>query len=223
MNVKGMIAEFVGTFALVFIAVGALAVDHSTGGGVGLVGIALANGLVIAAMASATFAISGGQLNPAVTIGLLLTGKIGARDAVGFIATQLLAGVAGVLAVQAAVPRASLEAVGMGAPALGAGIGGMQGLVTEVVLTFFLVFVIFGTAVDRRAPKQAALYIGMAVTLAILMGGPVSGAAMNPARYLGPALLGPGLTHAWIWFVGPIGGSAAAALLYHHVLDERRG
>lgn len=221
MHVKGMVAEFVGTFALVFVAAGAMAMDHASGGALGLVGIAVANGLIIAVMASATMAISGGQFNPAVSLALLITGHAKPGDAIAYIATQLIAGVAAVFVVGQAVPAESLQAVAMGTPSLGATTSTAQAVVTEIVLTFILVFVIFGTAVDRRAPKQSALYIGMAVTLAILMGGPISGAVMNPARYFGPALLGPGLGQLWIYTLGPLVGGASAALLYHHVLDER--
>ena len=94
-------------------------------------------------------------------------------------------------------------------------------LVTEIVLTFFLMFVIYGTAIDRRAPKVGALFIGLTVVLDILMGGPISGAAMNPARHLGPALLGGGTQNMWIYWVGPIVGALLASFLYHHMLEEK--
>jgi len=109
----------------------------------------------------------------------------------------------------------------MGTPALGAGVSIGQGLLIETILTFFLVFVIFGTAMDARAPKMGRLFIGLAVTLGILVGGPLTGAAMNPARHLGPALLGGGLSHVWLYWVGPVVGSILAALVYHHVLEEK--
>ncbi len=220
MNVKAYLAEFVGTFALVFIAVGAIVADLMSEGAAGLTGIALANGLVIAAMATATAAISGGHLNPAVTFGMLITGKISGKNAVGYAIAQCLGAIAGAAVLRAIVPTDALRAVGMGTPALADGIGVTAGVLTEAVLTFFLVFVIFGTAVDSRAPKAGGLYIGMAVTIGIFMGGPITGAAMNPARHLGPALLGGGLSETWIYWVGPLLGSSAAALLYANVLEE---
>ena len=87
-------------------------------------------------------------------------------------------------------------------------------------LTFFLIFVVFGTAVDSRAPQVGGLFIGLTFAVDILMGGPITGAAMNPARHMGPALLGGGLQHAWLYWVGPTIGGVAAALVYHHVLEE---
>jgi aquaporin Z len=97
----------------------------------------------------------------------------------------------------------------------------MMGLVLEFILTFFLVFVVFGTAMDKRAPQVGGLFIGLTVTLDILAGGPISGAAMNPARYLGPALLGGGLQYIWLYWLGPLAGGAAAALVYHYLLEDR--
>lgn len=219
MNSKALVAEFVGTFALVFVGVGSIAASMHTGSG--LVGIALAHGLTIAVMVAATGAISGGHLNPAVTIGAWLTKKIDSSNAIGYIISQCLAGIVAALLLKVSVPGETLSAVSMGTPALGPGITVTQGLITEIILTFFLMFVIYGTAIDRRAPKLGGLYIGLTVALDILMGGPISGAAMNPARHLGPALFGGGLEHIWLYWVGPIAGAAAAAFLYHHVLEEK--
>jgi len=220
MNYKAWIAEFVGTFALVFIGVGAIAANEITGGGSGLVGIALAHGLTIAVMVSATAAISGGHINPAVTFGALLTKKIDAGNAAGYIASQCAGGIAGAAMIKVVVPAAALGAVSMGTPALGEGISAGKGVLLEAVLTFFLVFVVFGSAMDARAPKMGGLFIGLTVALDILMGGPLTGAAMNPARHLGPALLGGGTANLWVYWVGPLAGGALAALFYHHLLEE---
>ncbi len=220
MNQKALIAEFIGTFALIFVGVGAIASDHITGGASGLVGIALAHGLTIAVMASATAAISGGHLNPAVSIGLFVAKKIDAVNTIGYIIAQCLGGIAAAVAIKLCMPNDVLMAVGMGTPALGTGISANMGLIMEIFLTFILVFVIYGTAVDKRAPQVGALFIGLAVTLDILIGGPVSGAAMNPARHLGPALLGGGLQNIWIYWVGPIIGSVLGAMSYKLFLEE---
>ena len=221
MKTKPLIAEFIGTFALIFVGAGSIAADHITGGAVGLTGIALAHGLTIAVMASATAAVSGGHLNPAVTFGVLLAKKIDLPNAIGYIVSQCLGGIAGAALLKLCIPASALQAVNMGTPALGQGVTTGMGLALEIVLTFFLVFVIFGTAVDSRAPKVGALFIGLTVTLDILIGGPITGAAMNPARHLGPALLGGGMLNTWLYWVGPLVGGAVAALLYHHVLEER--
>jgi aquaporin Z len=220
MNTKALVAEFVGTFALVFIGVGAIAANHMTGGALGLTGIALAHGLTIAAFVSAAGAISGGHYNPAVTIGALSAGKIDAKNAVGYLVSQCFAGLAGAALIKASIPATVLEAVDMGTPALGEGITVSQGLATEIILTFFLMFVIYGTAIDRRAPKMGGLFIGLTVTLDILMGGPITGAAMNPARHFGPALLGGPTNHFWLYWVGPIIGAVLAARLYKGYLEE---
>ncbi len=220
MNFKAYVAEFIGTFALIFVGVGAITADYISGA-CGLVGIALAHGLTIAVMASATAAVSGGHLNPAVTIGALAAGKIDGVNAVGYVVSQCLGGIVAAAMLKLCLPAAALESVKMGTPALGDGIGVGMGLLAEIILTFFLVFVIFGTAIDSRAPKVGGLFIGLTVTLDILVGGPITGAAMNPARHLGPALLGGGLQHIWLYWVGPLVGGLIAALVYQHILEEK--
>ncbi len=215
------IAEFVGTFALIFVGVGSIAADHMTGGASGLVGIALAHGLTIAVMVSAIGVISGGHINPAVTIGALVTGKIKGRDAALYIVSQCLGAIAAAAMIKLAMPADVLSAVGMGTPALGEGISVARGLSMEIVLTFLLMFVVYGTAIDARAPKMAGLFIGLTVTVDILIGGPVSGAAMNPARHLGPALLGGGMVNLWLYWVGPVIGAVLAALVYRHFLENK--
>ena len=222
MNMKALVAEFIGTFALIFVGVSAIAVNFMQDGSLGLVGIALAHGLTIAVMASATMHISGGQLNPAVTFGLLVTGKIDLPNALGYMAAQISGAIVAALMITLIFSESVLGAVQLGTPALGTGVSVSQGLIMEIILTFFLVFVIFGTAVDNRAPKLAGLFIGLTVTLDILAGGPITGAAMNPARFLGPAIMGGGLADFWIYIVGPLAGGALAALVYHYVLAEKK-
>lgn len=221
MNLKALVAEFIGTFALVFVGVAAIAMNQIPGVASGLVGIALAHGLTIAVMATATGHISGGHFNPAVTFAALLTGKINALNAAGYVISQCLAGIAGCVVLKLAVPMPALVASGFGTPAPGANISLTMALMMEIVLTFILVFVIFGTAVDKRAPKAGGLYIGLAVALDILAGGPISGAAMNPARHLGPALFSGQTSLIWLYWVGPLIGGAAAGLVYHHLLEEK--
>lgn len=217
---KPLIAEFIGTFTLIFVGVGSMAADQMTGGKLGLTGIALAHGLAIGVMASATMAISGGQLNPAATIGLWFVQKIDSANAIGYVIAQCLGAIFAALFIKVAMPVAALTAVGMGTPALGSGVSVTMALVTEIILTFFLVFVIYGTAVDARAPKCGGLFIGLAVTLGILMGGPISGAAMNPARYFGPALLAGNLQYCWLYWLGPICGGILAAVIYKYQLEK---
>jgi aquaporin Z len=221
MNFKAYVAEFIGTFALIFVGVGAIATNNLMAGALGLTGIALAHGLTIAVMASATAAVSGGHLNPAVTFGAIITRKIDLPNGLGYMGSQILGGIAGAVMITLVMPEAATDAVSLGIPALGADVTSTMGVLMELILTFFLVFVVFGTAIDKRAPQVGALFIGLAVTLDILAGGSITGAAMNPARYLGPAIVSGDFSQLWIYLVGPLAGGALAALVYHYVLEEK--
>lgn len=221
MDFKKLTAEFIGTFGLIFIGVGAIAANFYTAGDSGLVGIALAHGLTIAVMVGATASISGGHINPAVTIGLLSAKKIKPDLAIGYIIAQCLGAIAAAILIKICVPVDVLKNIGMGTPALGVGISAGKGLMIEIILTFFLVFVIYGTAVNKGGTALAPLLIGLTVTLDILMGGPLTGAAMNPARHLGPALLGGGLENLWLYWIGPVLGGLLAAQVYHRILEEK--
>ena len=200
------IAEAIGTFALVFVGIGAIKAAPND-----LLAVALAHGLTIAVFVSATGHISGGHLNPAVTFGALVGGKIKVSDAVVYWISQL---VGGTLAAYACCTLFDRGVVVAGTPQLGAGVSSSQGIVIEAILTFFLVFVVYGTAIDPRGPKIGGLAIGLTVALDILFGGPLTGAAMNPARVFGPALVaGFWSTHSVYW-VGPLLGGAAAGWVY---------
>lgn len=220
MKAKALVAEFIGTFTLIFIGVGAIAANQMTGGSVGLTGVALAHGLAIAVMISATAATSGGHLNPAVTIGLLTAGKIDAKSAAGYVISQCLGAITAAFLITVVLPMEVLKAINMGTPAPGMVNGTCSVIIVEAILTFFLVFVVYGTAVDKRAPKVGGLFIGLTVALDILMGGPVTGAAMNPARHLGPALLGGGLENIWMYWLGPVIGGVLAAQIYKRQVEE---
>ena len=212
---KQCIAEFIGTFALCF--VGILAIHHSPGLP-GLLGVALAHGLTIAVMASAFGAISGGQFNPAVSVALFVAGKMDAMRAGAYIVTQLVAATAAGFLIMAVAGDGGRQIVSNGTPDLGATVTQFQGILIEIVLTFFLVVVIFGTAVDSRAPKMGGLAIGLAVVMDILAGGPISGAAMNPARTFGPALASGHWNNHLVYWIGPLVGGALAGLLYGRFL-----
>jgi aquaporin TIP len=221
MNAKPLVAEFIGTFALIYAGVGAIAANDLTGGALGLTGIALAHGLAIACLASATAAVSGGHLNPAVSFGAALAGKMPASSMLQYWAAQCLGATAAAACLRMTFAATTLAQIKMGIPAPGGNAGAAQALVAEIITTFFLIFVIYGTAVDRRAPKMSGLFVGLTVTLDILAVGPISGAAMNPARHLGPALMGGGLGHTWLYWLGPLVGSGLAALLWSRALEER--
>jgi len=221
MNSKALLAELIGTFTLIYVGVAAIAANDLTGGALGLTGIALAHGLAIAVMVTATAAISGGHLNPAVSFGMALVGRITPAAMVQYWAAQCLGAIAAAGCARLTYAASTLAAINMGTPAPGANVGTAQVLVAEIITTFFLVFVVFGSAVDRRAPKMGGLFIGLTVALDIMAIGPISGAAMNPARHLGPALLGGGLSHTWLYWLGPLVGGGLAAVVYAKVLEER--
>jgi aquaporin TIP len=202
-------AEFVGTFALLFIGLGAIAVHAD------LTGVALAHGLAIAIMASAVGHISGGHFNPAVTFGFLVTRRIDGRLALVYWAAQLAGAVAASLLVKWLFPG---DALAVGVPAV-SGVGSGEAVVLEGILTFFLVFVIFATAVDPRGAFKsiAGLAIGLTITMDIFAAGGLTGAAMNPARALGPQIVGNHWADCWVWYVGPVVGAAVAALAYERL------
>jgi aquaporin Z len=211
------VAEAVGAFALVFIGAGSIAVAGPADGG--LVGVALAHGLVIAVMVSAVGHISGGHFNPAVTLGFLLTKRMAPSLAGVYWAAQMLGGLLGAILLTLLLPNELTDPVALGTPALGLGIGAGAGVVIEAILTFFLVWVIFATAADPRGSfvAVAGLAIGLTITLAVLMGGPLTGAAINPSRAFGPQLVAGFWDDGWLWYIAPLLGGGLAALAYEHL------
>ena len=219
---KAAVAEFVATFALIFVGAGAVIVASS--GQLDLVGVALAHGLVLAVVVSVTGHVSGGHVNPAVTIALWAAGKVGTQRGAVLIVAQLVGAVMGALLLRYVVGGGTFDAGGAGAPALAPGLAVGKGIVLEAILTFFLVFVVFGTAVDDKGPwnKTAGFTIGLTIAFDILAFGPLTGAAMNPARWFGPALVGGQWADALVWIVGPIAGAIIAGVLYTAVLLRGR-
>ena len=222
---KKAIVEFIGPFALCFMGIGAIVL---TGGAdtPALIAIALAHGLAIGLLVMAAGHISGGFFNPAVTLGMIVTRRIDAYAGGIYIVAQMLGAVVGTLFVLMAFPESMRDAVNLGVPAVGGAFSTGNALVAEIAGAFFLVFVIFGVAVDQRSSKGiGGLVIGLSITMAILATGPIGGAALNPARWFGPALVGGHWDDFWIWLVGPIVGAVVAATLFNDVLigDEGLG
>jgi aquaporin TIP len=181
-----------------------------------LVAIALAPGLATAVMVGAAGHISGGAYNPAVTIGLAIGGHINPVKAVAYIVAQLVGATVAAFALTTVFPDILIERVGLGTPAIGDGFSERNALIAEMITTFFLMYVIYGVAVVKRGPAGiAALLIGLTISIDIFGTGAISGAAMNPARWFGPALVHGQWDHGWIWIVGPIIGAAVAAAVYH--------
>jgi len=209
--VPACIAEFVGTFGLVFAGCGAIMVDHLSGGQITHVGVGLVFGLIIAAMVYATGHLSGAHLNPAVTLGFVFARHLPWQRLAGYWGAQLAGALAASLFLR--LLFGNVAQVGATVPG-GSGRAG-QAFWLEVVLTFFLMFVIMAVATDTRAVGQAAaLAIGATVGLAALFGGPVSGASMNPARSLGPAIASWTWDAQWVYLTAPFLGATIAALVY---------
>ena len=219
-------AEFVGTFTLVFIGAGSIltlgeALNFARfPGAVGplftLVAVAFAHGLAIGVMVSAVGHISGGHFNPAITLGFLLTRRLAPVLGLVYWLAQIAAAALAALLLRWLFPAGVRDSVKLGAPGLAADISNWKGFVIEIVLTFFLVWVVFATAADPGGTFKsiAGLAIGFTITLDILMGGPLTGAAMNPARAFGPELVQNTWTNCWVWYAGPFAGGGLAALLY---------
>jgi aquaporin TIP len=213
--IRRAVAEFIGTFTLIFIGAGSIIAAgniHDPS----LIGIALAHGLAIAVMVSALGHISGGHFNPAVTFGFLITKRIEPKLGVLYWVAQLAGAATAALLLKALLPSAATDAVQLGVPATGHGVGAGAAFGLEAIGTFFLVLVVFASAVDPRGTFKAiaGLAIGLTITIDILFMGPYTGAAVNPARAFGPQLVGSHWANGWVWYAGPLLGATVAALLY---------
>jgi MIP family channel proteins len=218
-----LVAEAIGTFLFVFVGAGSVVLASSIQGADtgGLVGVAFAHGLALAVLISALGPISGGHFNPAVTFAVWITGRIELARAGLYVVVQLLGALLGALALQLVFNIAAWEPVHTGTPAVLAAVGITGAVVIEAVLTVLLVLAVFGTAIDPRAPKVGGFAIGLAVTADVLMGGPLTGAAMNPARWFGPAVASGTFADWYVWWIGPLLGAAVAALVYRFALEDR--
>jgi aquaporin Z len=209
------VAEFVGTFTLIFIGAGSIVAAEAVHDP-SLIGVAIAHGVAIAVMVSAVGHISGGHFNPAITLGFLITRRIAPALALVYWAVQFAGAALAALLVREVLPGAATAGSHLGVPALGHGVNAGAAFDLEAVMTFFLVWVVFATAVDPRGTFKsiAGLAIGLTITIDILFGGPFSGAAVNPARAFGPQLVGNHWANGWVWYAGPLLGAAVAAALY---------
>ena len=221
-HTRALLAEACGTFWFFVIGAGAIVTDHASKGAIGVVGIALAHGLALSVAISSFGAISGGHFNPAVTLGLAVARKHpwprvptywGAQ-----LAGALLAGI--VLRLIFDHAPAAMENSHLGTPVVTQGISLLAAIIIEALLTLFLVWAVFGTAVSPNAPKIAGFGIGLAVTADILMGGPLTGASMNPARWFGPAVASGYLRDGAVHIIGPLLGAALAGVSYLYIFGH---
>lgn len=224
-NSRAYVAEFLGTFFLCFAVIGAiLSGTPAVGAGGGLLVVALAYGLAWSVGVNAFGGISGAHFNPAITIGMAVTRRIGAAAAGVYIVVQLAAAIAAALVCAAIFPLEAVAQGGLGVPMPQAWVSPGMLMIAETVMTFLLMLAIYGTAIDDRgrAVKIGGFGIGLTVTVNVLAAGAITGGAMNPARAFGPALVsGIWTAHLFYW-IGPILGAVLAALLYDRVLLERR-
>ncbi len=230
--VAPVVAEMAGTFLFFFVGIGAVASLDRFGAlsslasgridpAAALIVVALANGIVLAVLVSALGAVSGGHFNPAVTFGVWLTGKIDWHRAGAYVIAQLIGALLAAWSLRLIFPVS--VSPGLGTPALGSGVDPVAGILVETILTVILVSAVLGTAVDLRGPKIGGLAIGFAVAADILMGGPLTGAAMNPARWFGPAAVVGAWDNWYVWIVGPLLGGAIAGAAWRYLFLAERG
>jgi len=228
-TVRKAVAEFVGTFALIFAGAGAIVATGFYFAGspdynANLLLVALAHGLAIGVMVSATGHISGGHFNPAVTLGALVGRQIPPKLALVYWLSQILGGLAAAVTLLGVFPAGEWRTSHLGTPFLSPGVSPLTGILVEAVLTFFLVFVVYGTGIDPKGAFHAVggLAIGLTIAMDILMGGPITGAAMNPARWLGPAVVAGFFDNWYVYWVGPLLGGTVAGLVYAYLLLEKK-
>lgn len=215
-ELKACVAEMIGTFALVFISVGAI--HNANQQQMDLLGIALAYGLAVGAMVSTTAAISGGHLNPAISFGAFIAGKLDLKQTLRYIGSQLLGAV---VAGLVCVTIFEKSGVSVATPDLGKDVSTGTAILVEAILTFFLMLAMAGTVMDVRAPKIGGLAVGMVAAMGVLFAGPLTGAAMNPARVFGPGLASRHLANHAIYWIGPMFGAALAGVLYGWFLARK--
>lgn len=214
MNIKALLAEFIGTLGLLFFILMGI---HSQ---IGLLGVAIGVGVTILALGTALGPISGGHFNPCVTVAMVAAGKISFMTALGYIIVQCAGGIAGVF-LAGRLTADFDTAVLAGKIQWGTDIMMWQALSAEAVAAFLFVLVVFMTAVDSRAPKNGALYLGLTLTMGILAIGPISGAAINPAVGVAMSVANNSFETVMSWAVGPLVGGLLAALVYRGFFEEK--
>ncbi len=219
---NAVIAEMAGTFLFFFVGIGAIGALAFVNGNnpvdpaSALVVTALAHGVTLAVLVSALGAVSGAHFNPAVTFAIWVSGQMPWRRGIAYVLAQLIGAILAAWLLWAVIPSETFRA-NLGIPRLFDGVTPIAGIIIEAVLTVILLIAVFGTAVDPRAPKVGGLAIGFAVAADILMGGALTGAAMNPARWFGPAAVTLNWENSYVWIVGPLVGAGIAALMYRYL------
>lgn len=215
------VAETLATFTFVFVAAGSVLANLQSGGSLGAVGVALATGFALTAMIYATWHVSGAHLNPAVTVAHWVTGNMKASTALGYIVSQLLGSVVAALFIKVIFAGVSPQFY-LGDTLLGPGVTPGMGILVEALLSFFLVWVVFATTMDKRAaPGFAGLAIGMTFAFALMVGGSFTMGALNPARSFGPALVSSHWESHYVYWVGPLVGAIIGGMTYHYLFYKK--
>ena len=219
------LAELVGTFILVFggtaVATAAILSRPTAGGAYDSLAVALAFGLALAAVVAAIGHVSGGHVNPAVTLGMAATGKFPWKSVPVYLGAQLVGAILGALGTWLAFGGPGRTEAKLAATYPAQGVGDLQAFVLEILITFVLVFVVVSVATDSRAPAAIApIAVGFALAVGVFIAGPVTGGAVNPVRALGPMLVAGDLSSAWLYVLGPIIGGVLAALLYERTMAQ---
>ncbi|GGG11691.1 aquaporin [Paenibacillus albidus] len=222
---KKYTAEFIGTFVLVLFGCGSAA---TAGGELGYLGIALAFGLSIVAMAYVIGPISGCHINPAVSLAMLISRKLTGIDFIGYVVSQIAGAIAGSALLYAIIVSAGMPTTGLGqngfGPGYGIGISALMAFIVEVVLTFVFIYTILGVTSTESNGNVTGLVIGLTLTFVHILGIALTGTSVNPARSLGPALLlgGQALSQVWVFLVAPLAGAALAVAAYQ-LLNSSKG
>lgn len=217
---RHFVAEFIGTYALVFVGGASIMIAKDTASPAGLLEIALAHGLILGVMVSALMRISG-HFNPAITIGFLAARRIEPMMAGVYIFAQVIGAIVAAYTLKFTFPYTLFEVTRGGGQSLALQVSGPQGFVLEFVATFFLALVVFGTAVDSKAPNIGGLAIGLTLSAGILAIGPLTGGSMNPARSFGPAVASGVYEAQLLYWIAPIAGAVTASLLYEYLFIRR--
>ena len=217
-TLRPLAAEFLGTFGFVFAGAALVVVDAMQRPALGLGLIAIGHAVALSVMVTMTMRISGGHVNPAVTFGIWAAGRIDARRAGLYIVAQLAGAVVAAACVKWLFPASAAAAVSLGVPRIAGDVDFTTAVILEAVLTLFLVSAVFGTAVSRHAPQVGGFGIGLVLLFDMMVGGPLTGGAMNPARAFGPAAVAGDWHGHLAYWVGPLLGAAAAAFVWSKVL-----
>lgn len=231
LTARRALAEFIGTFIVVFIAAGAVVADvfltHTRlTDSFGPLGIAAAYALGVAVAMQAVLPLSGAQLNPVISISAYVSRRLSLAEAASYVVAQVAGAIAAAELVRAVTPKAAFQFVSGGVPGLASGVSVLQGATVEAVLTFFLAFTFWAVLVDRRGPRLAGpVAVGLVIFAGGLAGAAFSGGAMNPVRWLGPAIAGTHFANWLVWTVGPLLGALLGSLAYETIFltDQQPG